>query len=135
MFDCLRPVRLLFVDTGAVTISKAPVRPLPGRWSLEKLLPVSLFVRVCDSAPAGTRDALHREENSVTLRLQPAGGGGGAEQLAGLATTATGISGRALLSQLGGAAPAPAPAQETVRNQTTDTLLSASIQIMVPEIY
>ena len=114
--------RLLFVDSGIVAVSAAPVRPLPGRWSLDKFAPVALFVRLADSAPAGTRDALLREENAMSLRLLQPAAGGGVDRVAGHITTPTGISAtvtvsscRGLLGQLGGAAPALAPADtETV---------------------
>ena len=115
--------RLLFVDSGSVGVSKEPVRPVPARWTLDKYRPSALFMRVSETAPDDTRDALIREENFITVKLQRPAAGGAADQVTGLATTVTGISAavtvsscRALLSQLGGAAPAPAPAAQPVSN-------------------
>ncbi|KAF0301885.1 Tudor domain-containing protein 1 [Amphibalanus amphitrite] len=109
--------RLLFVDEGSVLVSKGPVRPLPAAWTVDKFRPLALYVRLADSAPAGTREALLSEENRIAVKVQPPARGG--DLVVGHATTVTGVSVavtvgscRALLGQLGGAAPAPAPAPE-----------------------
>ena len=96
-----------------------------GSWSLDKFAPVTLLVRLADSAPAGTRDALLREENAMSLPMLHPAAGGGVDRVAGHITTPTGISAaitvsscRGLLGQLGGAAPAPAPAPAPADTET-----------------